>query len=235
MPFWPRAHGIAHRAAIHAAVRDVGVACGLTTLTTMLGFFSLLVSPVPAVRDFAMLAGLGVGLALVITLTGVPLALLAMGAHVPSTAGMPGPIERFLEQGLRWILEPRYRRYIYLGTLAAILLALPGLLRLTEGTHIIQALKAKAPLRVSAEFIDRHLTGVNALELVVDLPEAGLQPAFIRRVLAFSKALQDLPQVTSVYSPWSGLQAMRTERLEMTNNSVSSPPYSPSPCLSING
>lgn len=208
-----RTTGMAHREAIGHAVRDVGAACVLTTLTTMLGFFSLLVSPVPAVREFALLAGLGVGMAFIITITGFPLALLAAGPHTPDATGKQGPIERFLEQSLRWVLSPRYRRYIYLGTLAAILLALLGLLRLTEGTDIIRALKANAPLRVSTEFIDQHLTGVNALELIADLPETGLQPAFLRRVLAFSQALQALPQVTSVHSPWEALQSMQPERL----------------------
>ncbi len=208
-----RATGITHRQAIDHAIRDVGAACGLTALTTMLGFFSLLVSPVPAVREFALLAGLGVGMAFVITITGVPLALLAAGPHVPASAGRQGLIEGFLEQSLRWVLSPRYRMHIYLGTLAAILLALLGLLRLTEGTDIVRALKANAPLRVSTEFIDQHLTGVNALELIADLPKTGLQPAFIRRILAFSQTLQALPQVTSVHSPWQGLQSMQPERL----------------------
>lgn len=52
------ANHMPHRAATAHAIRDITPACGLTTLTTMLGFFSLLVSPVPAVRDFALLAGL---------------------------------------------------------------------------------------------------------------------------------------------------------------------------------
>lgn len=82
-----------------------------------------------------------------------------------------------------------------------------------EGTDIVRALKANAPLRVSTEFIDQHLTGVNALELVIDLPETGPQPSFIRRVLTLSQHLHTLPQATSVYSPWSGLQSMRPEQL----------------------
>ncbi len=208
-----RTAGMAHREAIDHAVRDIGTACGLTALTTMLGFFSLLVSPVPAVREFALLAGLGVGMAFVITFTGVPIALLAAGAHISYWAEAQGPIERFLERSLRWVLSHRHRMLIYWVTLAIILLALPGLFRLTEGTDIIRTLKANAPLRVSTEFIDRHLTGVNALELIVGLPEAELQPAFIRRVLAFSQHLRALPQVTSVHSPWEGLQWIRPELL----------------------
>jgi predicted RND superfamily exporter protein len=208
-----RTAGMACREAIDQAIREVAVACGLATLTTMLGFFSLLVSPVPAVREFALLAGLGVGISFVITITGVPLALLAVSPSPSFSAPTQGPIERCLERGLRWVLHHRSRMYIYLSTLTVILLALPGLFRLSEGTDIIRALDAKAPLRVSTEFIDQHLTGVNALELMIDLPETGWQPAFIRRVLAFSQALQAQPQVTSVHSPWAGLQLMQPERL----------------------
>jgi hypothetical protein len=72
---------------------------------------------------------------------------------------------------LHWVLGHRHR--IYLGTLVITLLALPGLFRLVEGTDMVRALKANAPLRVRTEFIDQHLTGVNALELMVSLPETG--------------------------------------------------------------
>lgn len=205
-----RADGMAHCEAIHYAVQDVGAACGLTALTTMLGFFSLLVSPVPAVREFALLAGLGVGIAFVITITGVPLALLVLApspSHDKARAAAQGLIERLLEHNLYWVLGHRHR--IYLGTMLIILLALPGLFRLIEGTDIVRALKPNAPLRVSTEFIDHHLTGVNALELRISLPETGLQPAFIRRILAFSHALRAQPQVTSVHSPWEGLRWIR--------------------------
>lgn len=208
------ADGMVHREAIHHAVQDVGAACGLTALTTMLGFFSLLVSPVPAVREFALLAGVGVGLAFVITITGVPLALLVV-APKPSDAKIhaaaQGPVERFLEHNLSWVLG--HRRWIYLGTGLIVLLALPGLFRLIEGTDIVRTLKSDAPLRVSTEFIDRHLTGVNAIELQIDLPEAGLQPAFIRRILAVSHTFRTLPQVTSVHSPWEGLRWIQPEFL----------------------
>jgi predicted RND superfamily exporter protein len=205
--------GVACREAIQQALCDVGVPCSLAVFTTMLGFFSLLVSPVPAVREFALLAGLGVGIAFVITISGVPIALLMVKPSQPSVTRTQGSIERFLKRNSRWVIHHHSRFYIYLVTLAAILLALPGLFRLHEGTDIIRSLKKKAPLRVNAEFIDRHLMGVNALELMIDLPEAGLQPAFIRRVLTFSRALQAQPQVTSVYSPWEGLQSIRPERL----------------------
>jgi predicted RND superfamily exporter protein len=208
-----RAVGIARREAIGRALQEVGVACGLAALTTMLGFFSLLVSPVPAVREFALLAGLGVGIAFAITIVGVPLALLAVETSPPPSTPTQGLIECVLERGLHWVLHHRSRLYIYLATLTVVLLTLPGLFRLREGTDIIRALKAKAPLRVSTEFIDQHLTGVNTLELIVDLPKTGLQPAFIRRVLVFSQALQAQPQVTSVHSPWEGLRSMQPERL----------------------
>ena len=208
-----RAAGIAPREAIGQAIQDVGVACGFAALTTMVGFFSLVVSPVPAVREFALLTGLGVGIAFIITITGVPLALLAVETQPRSSRPTQGSIERVLERGLHWVLHHRSRMSIYLATLTVILLTLPGLFRLHEGTDIIRALKAKAPLRVSTEFIDQHLTGVNALELMIDLPETGLQPAFIRRVLAFSQALHAQPQITSVHSPWEGLRLMQPERL----------------------
>ncbi len=202
-----RGAGMARDEAIHHTVFDVGVACGLTAVTTMLGFFSLLVSPVPAVREFARLAGMGVGIAFVITMTVVPLALFLLrpkASNAKRQAIAQGLIERLLEHKLYWVLG--HRRRLLVGTILIILIALPGLFRLVEGTDIVRALKSDAPLRVSTEFIDHHLTGVNALELKISLPETGLQPAFIRRILSFSHELRTQPQVASVHSPWEGLR-----------------------------
>jgi predicted RND superfamily exporter protein len=210
------AAGLRGAAAVEQTLHHVGTACLLTSLTTALGFFSLLVSPVPAVQQFALFAGTGVLLSLVTAVVGVPLALL----YVDSTISMhsieeaPGVVEPFLTRLADWIAA--HRSLIFAGSLAGLLTALPGLWYLREGTDIVRALRPEAPLRVSTEFIDRHLTGVNSLELMLEIPETAqlTSPAFIRRVLAFAQQMQHLPDVTTVYSPWEPLRSVPPGLLE---------------------
>ncbi len=58
--------------AIQAAIKTVGVALVLATVTTAVGFLTNLVSPVPALKDFGILAAVGIVASFVLMLTFVP-------------------------------------------------------------------------------------------------------------------------------------------------------------------
>ena len=203
-----RTDGSPHVEAVQQTMQSVGVACLLATLTTMMGFFSLLVSPVPAVQEFAGLAGIGIGLAFLSTMITVPLALLGCGPLIAPPPRHDGrsfvSIQNLLDRCFYCIsIHPKR---VYLAAGMVLLLFLPGLTWLQEGTDIVRALNRRAPLRISTEFIDQHLSGTNALELFLNLPSTGTNATFIRQVLAFSHWLREQPDVTSVYSPWEPLR-----------------------------
>ena len=196
--------------AIEQAMRRVGVACGLTSLTTALGFFSLLVSPVPAVREFAGFAGCGVLLALVASFLFVPWALYRLGGFEPERLRHlhTSWLERLLIGLTDWI-EAR-RRAMFLSTAVVLVVLLPGIRYLHEGTDIVRALHPRAPLRVSTEFLDQHLSGTNALEVLVHLPGQGkrFDAPVVHHVLDFAQWLRLQPGVTSVHSPWEPLRVV---------------------------
>lgn len=194
--------------AIEEAFHQVGLSCGFSALTTAIGFFSLVVSPIPAIQEFAVFAALGVLLAFLAALTCVPIGLFWVGT-IPQTALMS--FDTTWSLPLLQILTgwaARHRRLVFLGCALLLLLALPGIGYVQEGTDIIRALKATAPLRQSSEFIDQHLTGVNSLELIVSLPasKGPVTPATLRRILAFSQWLRTQAHVTAVFSPWEPLR-----------------------------
>lgn len=200
--------GVQGTAAVEYAMHQVGAACFLTSLTTAMGFFSLLVSPIPAIQEFALFTGVGVLIAFLVTLTVVPLALLHLGHITPErlTPGRQSYTERLLDRLMQWVLD--HHRQVFVWALLILLISLPGIVRLREGTDMVRALKPGAPLRISTEFIDQHLGGVNSLELMVQLPDAGgnTDPNVIRQVLALSAWLRMQAGVTSVYSPWEFLR-----------------------------
>jgi predicted RND superfamily exporter protein len=201
--------------AIVEAVSQVGMPCVLTAWTTALGFLSLPVIEAPAVQEFGLCAALGVGFALVATLTGAPIALLWMG-HVAPARLRPlkaGRLEDRLGRLPGWVARHRGRVFTVCGLL--LLSMVPGIGQITEGTDIVRALKPDAPLRVSSEFIDQHLTGVHSLEFMVQMAGEGerIGPAAVRQVLAFSHWLRAQPGVTAVLSPWEPLRGVRPELL----------------------
>lgn len=58
--------------AVGRSVQTVGVALVLATITTALGFLTNLTNPVPAIRDFGILAAVGIAAAFVMMMTFVP-------------------------------------------------------------------------------------------------------------------------------------------------------------------
>jgi predicted RND superfamily exporter protein len=201
--------------AVENAVGHVGMACLLTSVTNAMGFFSLPVIQAPAIQEFGLFAGLGVLLSFVVTMTFAPLALLRIG-RVSSTRWLhlkEGRLEAVLDQLTTWVAA--HRRAVFLGVVVLLGVMIPGIWQITEGTDIVRALKQDAPLRVSSEFIDQHLTGAHSLELLVEVPGSDdlTSPTTIRRVLAFSHWLRTQPGVTAVFSPWEPLRGVPAELL----------------------
>ena len=58
--------------AVRAGLRMVAVPLTLAAITTIVSFLVALLSPIPAVSDFGVLAGLGVGMSLIVMLTLIP-------------------------------------------------------------------------------------------------------------------------------------------------------------------
>ncbi len=58
--------------AINTSIRTVGVALVLATITTMVGFLTNLISPIPALVDFGVLAAVGILVSFILMLTFVP-------------------------------------------------------------------------------------------------------------------------------------------------------------------
>lgn len=57
---------------IRSAIGTVGIALALATLTTVIGFLTNVTSPIPALKDFGVLAALGISASFVLMLTFVP-------------------------------------------------------------------------------------------------------------------------------------------------------------------
>ena len=58
--------------AVRSGLRTVAVPLTLAAITTIVSFLVTLLSPIPAIRDFGVLAGLGVGMSLLVMLTLIP-------------------------------------------------------------------------------------------------------------------------------------------------------------------
>jgi len=192
-----RAAGLARQEALAKAFNRSRMPCFAAAVTTAIGFGSLAMIPIPATRQFGLFTAAGVLLAYVVTMTLVPL-LLSTLRDVPGTI-----IARFR----RGRTERRLKAYVHAvsarpGTAAAAVLlvlvaSVVGIASIRVETDLIGALWESADLARATRYIDRHLTGVNSLEILVrDVPST--DPDAIDRVAAFERDVRSLPGVRTV-------------------------------------
>lgn len=147
-------------------IDELLIPCLFTALTTALGLASLSISSVPAVRQFGLFAALGVMLSFLVSLTLVPVALSSLplaAARQREGLGL-----------LRWTLQTtanlsiRHPRAIMVVALFLLAAALTGIPKLQNNTALVAFLHADAPLAIDTRYIDEHLSGVNALEFILE-------------------------------------------------------------------
>jgi len=70
-----RNHGESHEEALRSVFRKTALACMLTSITTMIGMFSLLLVPIKPIQSFGLFSGIGVFIAFLLTVFVLPLML----------------------------------------------------------------------------------------------------------------------------------------------------------------
>ena len=180
---------------VAAALEKVALPVGLTGLTTAVGFASLTLSPLPAVREFGLLSVIGVGCTVAASLTFTPavLALLPAPRRLPPGGG--AGFERFAAGLARFDLT---RRPLIFGAFAALFaLALFGAARIRIGTEQISKFRPEAPVRVHFEAVNQHLEGANPFFVVLesDARDAFLEPANLKEIEALQEWLEAQPEI----------------------------------------
>jgi predicted RND superfamily exporter protein len=192
-----RGEGLAREAALERAIALSWLPCFNASLTTAIGFGSLLVLPLPAIRDFGIFTALGVMISYFLTITLAPL-LIAVLPDFPARVASsftPGRIERFLRSLTHSVASHPFLASA--GTVAVLTLSILGVYRIRIETDLLHSLRRDSPLAQATEFIDRHLTGVNSLEIIVHGAPAG-DPEALARVEAFEEEIRKLPGVRKV-------------------------------------
>jgi predicted RND superfamily exporter protein len=195
-----RAHGGADRPALLGeALRATALPLFTCGLTTAVGFASLCVSPLAAVREFGWLSVAGTLFSLVAALTFAPavLALLPPPRRLPPTAG--GALSAAADRGFGRLarFDVDRRRLIFALALGVFALSVWGATRMQVGTQQIKKFAADAPVRLHFEAVNERLGGVNPLTLVLETErtEGFKEPENLRALAALQDWLEAQPEI----------------------------------------
>ncbi|MCI0657120.1 MAG: MMPL family transporter, partial [Acidobacteria bacterium] len=192
-----RSESLSRGDALERAFQASRVPCFNAALTTAIGFASLLLLPLPAIRDFGMFTAAGVMISYLLTMTLAPLLIAVLPDFPPrvTRAFRRGPVERVLRRITRSICEHPVASAC--ATLVVLALSVVGVLRIRVETDLIHSLRPDSPLSVATEFIDHHLTGVNSLEILVHGASAD-DPEDLRKVAQFEEEIRRLSGVRKI-------------------------------------
>lgn len=196
--------GESKEAAINTIGKEVGTACGYTSITTFFGFIAIAMVPAPVFRQAGFLLGFGVAIALFMALTLVPICLSIFSKPKPWRLGKTSAVQLILDRVLGWISRvtmQRPRTIVYLFTFAFII-SCYGLVNIHFETQFSKRFHQDNPIRVSLQYMEKYFPGTNVLDIYLESKsgEDMLNPEVFRKVAELETWVEDFPQVTQVMS-----------------------------------
>jgi predicted RND superfamily exporter protein len=199
--------GEQRRDAVFEMMETVGAACLYTSLTTALGFLSLLLAPHNAVRDFAVTASIGVVIAFLCVTTLLPVLLDIWPAK---------------EGAVRLHRMPKPPRLTGRSTVALftvlIAISLVGAYKVDVDSHWLEELPASDPVVANMTWYEQHFGGLLSLEVKVDGPLD--DPAAFRSCEAMQQRLLSEPDVTIVDSYTLWLREAASNQGELSDEQI---------------
>jgi predicted RND superfamily exporter protein len=189
-------------AAIQAALRHIGVACFLTTLTTVVGFCSLMTAEMPVLRSFGLYAGLGVALAYLSVLFFIPLALSLTEPRLKKREQKSNRVDDMLRFCGR--ITTRRPWACLGGSGLLVMLAIWQGSTVIVNNHLTGVLPVDSPTHHANQLMDKSLGGVISVRFdLFGEPGVFVEKALLEDMLALGAELQSFEDVRAVLSPAS--------------------------------
>ena len=170
-----------YASAVHNAIRNVWLPCLFTSLTTMAGFASFVVSSIRPVKMMGIYTAVGVGFAFLLTITLIPTVLMlfrggfggktviapSSGADLP--ASEKEPLDTHFTRALRAIGEFSSGRYRLLTALMALIfiVSIAGIFRIKFETNTMNYLSEENSIRKDIDFIESSMSGTIPFVMLV--------------------------------------------------------------------
>jgi len=188
--------GEAAASPMFVALNEVALPVLLTGLTTIVGFMSLTLSSISAIREFGLFSVVGVACTLVASLSFAP-AMLHVLPIPKRRIGQPGSrlFARAAERLGQFDLDRRAAVLAASGLLAVA--ALVGLSRLEITSDMIQNFPRESAVRRDFEAVNEHLEGANAFYVIVETDQVNAfrEPANLGHLQELQVWLEAQPEI----------------------------------------
>ncbi len=190
------------RESVAMTIEQLGVPCFLTHFTSILGFISLSLTPVPAIQSFGIFAALGTFFSYIVEIVLTPILLPILPYRMIGHATEEEHVFNRMLVGFLEKLDFQWKWWIIAVTVLVVTFSWQGISRLEVDTNMIKQMKPDLPLAISTRFIDQHLTGVYSLSFVFKREDGGsmAESKPLRMTDEFKTYLEAMPAISKVNS-----------------------------------
>ncbi len=196
--------GLEREDAIRVSATDVGRACVYTSMTTFVGFVGMSFVPTPAFRQLGIVLGFGVGCALLLAVTLVPIAFSMMPTPKPWRVGATSRVQGVLDAALGGISAVATTRpWAVIAGFAVVLVAAGiGLWDMNVETRFEDRFDEDHPIQVDDRWFREHFAPTNVVHVFVEAPAPGglTDPALFERLVRLRSAMEADPEVAESQS-----------------------------------
>jgi predicted RND superfamily exporter protein len=186
------------------ALAQIALPTILAGLTTVVGFLSLMLSPLGAIREFGLFTVIGTILSSLSALIITPALLAAVGrkpVNVKQTAATREPL---FDKAVSYVALFDYnaRIPIFIGAAAIMAISIGGATQIQLGMDFIGNLPSDSETRIAADKAEELLGGTNTLYVVVEAgyKDAWRDPANLEQLKTIQQWLEQQPEVNSTRS-----------------------------------
>ncbi len=155
-------------AALWTTVREIGLATFLTSLTTAVGFFTLITARIIPIREFGIYTGLGVFFAYIVAFTFLPATLLFQPKPKVALNDLARRRwQNLLSRSFVWVIN--HKLIILAGTIILLVLAGIGISQVKINTYLVEGLPKNDPLKRDFLFFDANFGGSRPIEMALEL------------------------------------------------------------------
>ncbi|MBT4637993.1 MAG: RND family transporter [Deltaproteobacteria bacterium] len=201
--------GLPAKKAIEETLRLLALPVVLTSVTTSLGFLSLLTAPGVSIKNMGVFLAFGVMVAMVFSLLFIPALSSffrkpksrqsetpAAESPYPSVDLTQSRFYRLTHQAARRVI--RFKKLIALGALGMLCFSILGIVNIQVESDEVRYLKADSDFRMATEAIQNDLGGITSLDIIIEGKDQDFfkQPAILKAVEGLQRFCEADPLVS---------------------------------------
>ena len=204
------AHGDQRRA-LEKIIKNIGLVTFITNFTTAVGFFVLVFTGIPILKEFGIVAGINIMCTFIVSTIMIPAVFSLF--KPPSKRHMKHLDFKALDVVLNFLdmVVHNHRKWVFLGTGIVIAASIYGMQQIKANSFMVDDLPEDSPLKKELEFFETNFSGVMPLEVIVDTgKKKGVQRmSNLRQINEFEMFLDSMDLISQPVSVVSFIKAAR--------------------------